>query len=273
MLPWPMQEDRAACSSRLGLDDPDLVRPAVMDEATLAYRRLIDRFGKRTEKLGHLHHTGTIRSSVGDDEFAPSSSAASVGRYSAPGAISDRRPKVVRTRHMWVRTLGVRSGTMRRGLLAIPLYFGAVGVGHIALAVIWSAQTTGLPRDGQAFSGTFILGAGFVVLGILAALVVLPFERSPTALARASLAGLVVAATVVAYTASRGYLMGGLTSGTPCIVIGVCTSGPICAPPGGPTYIADAQPDVFLMLLASIGAFALAHLVARLQERRAISFV
>ncbi len=30
------------------------------DEATLAYRRLLDRFGKRTQKLGHLHHTGEI---------------------------------------------------------------------------------------------------------------------------------------------------------------------------------------------------------------------
>jgi hypothetical protein len=38
-----------------------------MSEATLASRRLLERFGKRTEKLGHLHHTGSIRSSVGDD--------------------------------------------------------------------------------------------------------------------------------------------------------------------------------------------------------------
>jgi hypothetical protein len=38
-----------------------------MSEATLAYRRLLGRFGKRTEKLGHMHHTGTVESSVGDD--------------------------------------------------------------------------------------------------------------------------------------------------------------------------------------------------------------
>jgi hypothetical protein len=38
-----------------------------MSEATLAFRRVLDRFAKRTEKLGHLHHTGTIESSVGDD--------------------------------------------------------------------------------------------------------------------------------------------------------------------------------------------------------------
>ena len=37
-----------------------------MSEATLAYRRLLDRFGKRTEKLSHLDHTGTIRSSVNE---------------------------------------------------------------------------------------------------------------------------------------------------------------------------------------------------------------
>jgi hypothetical protein len=37
-----------------------------MSEETLAFRRLLDRFGKRTEKLGHLHHTGEIRSTVND---------------------------------------------------------------------------------------------------------------------------------------------------------------------------------------------------------------
>jgi len=38
-----------------------------MSVETLAFRRLLERFGKRTDKLGHLHHTGTIRSNVGDD--------------------------------------------------------------------------------------------------------------------------------------------------------------------------------------------------------------
>jgi hypothetical protein len=37
-----------------------------MTEETLAFRRLLGRFGKRTEKLGHLHHVGEIRSSVKD---------------------------------------------------------------------------------------------------------------------------------------------------------------------------------------------------------------
>ena len=49
------------------LDDPNRVRVFVMDEATFTFRRLLDRFGKRTEKLGHLHHIGAIRSSGGDD--------------------------------------------------------------------------------------------------------------------------------------------------------------------------------------------------------------
>jgi hypothetical protein len=38
-----------------------------MSEATFAYRRLLDRYGTRTQKIGHLHHSGEIGSSVGDD--------------------------------------------------------------------------------------------------------------------------------------------------------------------------------------------------------------
>jgi len=37
-----------------------------MSEGTLAYRRLLDRFGTRTQKLDHLHHAGTVPSSVSD---------------------------------------------------------------------------------------------------------------------------------------------------------------------------------------------------------------
>jgi hypothetical protein len=48
------------------LDDPERVGPLVMSEVTLAYRRLLDRFGSRTQKLGHFHHTGTIQSTVSD---------------------------------------------------------------------------------------------------------------------------------------------------------------------------------------------------------------
>ena len=161
---------------------------------------------------------------------------------------------------------------MRRGLLAIPLYLCAVGIGHIALAVTWYDRTTGLPRDGQAFSGTMVLGAAFVLLGLIATPVMLLLERSVAALAFGSLSAFLVAASVVAYTASRGYLFGGTSEGTPCIP----SNGPsdtACVPPGGPTYIADAQPDLSVMLLASIGAYALAHVAMRLRlasARRAI---
>lgn len=152
---------------------------------------------------------------------------------------------------------------MRRGALAIPLYFMAVGLAHIALALIWSDQTTGLPRDGQAFSGTAVLGIGFVFLGLLATGPALALERSLVGLARGAVAAAIVAAAVVLYTASRGYLMGGLTGGPPCIVE---ANAPVCAPGGG-VYIADAQPDAFLMLVAAIGAYALAHVIARVRER------
>ncbi len=37
-----------------------------MSVETLAFRRLLDRFGTRTQKLGHLRHTGTVQSTVSD---------------------------------------------------------------------------------------------------------------------------------------------------------------------------------------------------------------
>jgi hypothetical protein len=153
---------------------------------------------------------------------------------------------------------------VRKGALAIPLYFIAVGVGHVALAVNWSERTTGLPRDGQAFSGTTVLGIGFVFLGLLAFILARALEGGPAALARGTVAALLVAGGVVAYTASRGYLIGGLTGGPPCITE---PSGPICAPGAG-TYIADARPDLLVMLFAVVVAWALAHVAARLWERR-----
>jgi len=175
----------------------------------------------------------------------------------------DATPRVEKSHHSKrdERELGDH---VRRGVLAIPLYLFAVGVGHSALALYWYDRTTGLPRDGQAFSGTFVLGVGLVVLSILTALVALRFDRSRLALARGSVAALLVAALVVGYTASRGYLLGGVTDGPPCIVE---ATGPVCAPGGG-TYIADARPDGFVILLGIIPAFALAHAAARIQERR-----
>jgi hypothetical protein len=154
---------------------------------------------------------------------------------------------------------------VRKGALAVPGYFVAVGVGHIALALSWSEKTVGLPRDGQAFSATAILGVGFVLLGLIAFPAALACERSIGALARGMLAAIVVAGAAVAYTASRGYLMGGITGGSPCIVE---PSGPVCAPGAG-TYIADARPDPFVMLLAALAAYAIAHIAARLRERAA----
>ena len=153
---------------------------------------------------------------------------------------------------------------MRKGALAIPLYFVAVGVGHVALALNWSERTVGLPRDGQAFSGTVVLGAGFVSLGLLAIAFALALERGPAALFRGTVAGLIVAGAVVAYTASRGYLMGGLSVGAPCITE---PNGPVCAPGAG-TYIADAQPDVMVIFFAAVVAWAGAHVAARVSERR-----
>ena len=49
------------------MDDPGPRLPLVMSVETLAFRRLLDRFGKRTDKLGHLHHTGTVEVTIGDD--------------------------------------------------------------------------------------------------------------------------------------------------------------------------------------------------------------
>ena len=152
---------------------------------------------------------------------------------------------------------------MRRGALAVPIYLSAVGVGHVALAVNWYERTVGLPRDGQAFTGTMVLGVGFVFLGLLAFLAALRLERGVAPFVRATLAAVFVAGVVVAYTASRGYLMGGLGGGPPCITE---RSGPVCAP-GADVYIADARPDVIVMLLAAIAAWALAHAAARVQER------
>lgn len=54
-----------------------------MSEATLAYRRLLERFGKQTEKLGHLHHTGEIRSIVKDGIRTVGSAAVAFGVASA----------------------------------------------------------------------------------------------------------------------------------------------------------------------------------------------
>ena len=158
-----------------------------------------------------------------------------------------------------------RFAGFRKGLAAVPLYFVAVGAGHLALAMVWYDQTTGLARDGQAFSTTFVLGLGFILLGLVAAPFAIPAERDLGGLVRSALSAIVVAAVVVAYTASRGYQVGGVAGELHCIV----EQGREICPRGDGTYIMDARPDVFVMILAAIGAYALSHIVTRLSQRGA----
>src|SRR6266542_5404303 len=152
----------------------------------------------------------------------------------------------------------------RKGLAAVPLYFVAVGIGHLALAMVWYDRTTGLARDGQAFSGTMVLGLGFILLGLVTAPFAIPAERELGGLVRGALGALAVAGAVVTYTASRGYLEGGTPGELNCI-IEQCRQ--LC-PPGDGTWIMDARPDVFVMLLAVVAAYALAHIVTRLSQPR-----
>jgi hypothetical protein len=51
------------------VDDPKPVRPLLISEEALAFRRWVERFGSATPKLGHLPHAGTVRSSIGDDRI------------------------------------------------------------------------------------------------------------------------------------------------------------------------------------------------------------
>lgn len=151
----------------------------------------------------------------------------------------------------------------RRGLAAVPVYFVAVGAGHCALAVVWTNNTAGVPKDGQAFSGTFLLGLGFILLGLFAAPYAIPAERDLGGIVRGGLGAVGVAAAVVAYTASRGYDTGGVAGELRCIV----EQGRQICPPGDGTYIRDARPDVFVMILSAVGAYALSHIVTRLSDR------
>ena len=51
------------------VDDPTLHRPLLMTPETIAFRRWLERFGTVSQKAGHLYHTGTVRSSVGEDRI------------------------------------------------------------------------------------------------------------------------------------------------------------------------------------------------------------
>jgi len=149
-----------------------------------------------------------------------------------------------------------RFSGFRNGVLAVPAYLVFVGVGHTVLAQVMSAQATG-PRDGQAFSGTFVLGLMLVVIGLFALAVAR--ERRAGAIARSAAVGLVIAVAVVGYTYSLGYDMGGVPGERHCIV----EQGREICPSGDGTYIKDARPDLLVIVLAAVGAYALAHALGR----------
>jgi hypothetical protein len=183
------------------------------------------------------------------------------------GALFTRR-RAIRSTQTVARaphTLGRFSG-FRSGALAVPIYLFLVGVGHMRLALLMSDQATG-PRDGQAFSGTFILGLTFVVLGLFALPLALGRERSVSAALRGGLFGLLIALAVVGYTASRGYDRGGVPGEIQCIV----EQGREVCPPGDGTWIKDARPDLVVMLLAAVAAYALAHALGRATSVGAVS--
>jgi hypothetical protein len=156
-----------------------------------------------------------------------------------------------------------RFSGFRIGVLAVPAYLVFVGVGHTWLATVMSEQATG-PRDGQAFSGTFVLGLMLVVVGLFALAVAR--ERGPAPIVRSVVVGLVVAVAVVGYTYTRGYDVGGVAGERHCIV----EQGREICPAGDGTYIKDARPDLLVILLGAVGAYALAHLLGR---RAAVSLV
>lgn len=163
----------------------------------------------------------------------------------------------------------VASGTrvgLRRGIDGIPLYFVAVGAAHAWLATMLYGRTEGLPRDGQAFSGTLFVGILFVFVGLLTTPVALALERDRAGLIRGAIAAVVVAAVVLAYTAVSTALQGYVTGGTPGQVQCIVEQGREICPPGDGTWIRDARPDVFVMFFAVVAAYLLAHVVARMQS-------
>lgn len=153
------------------------------------------------------------------------------------------------------RPLSRLSG-FRIGALVVPAYLVFVGAGHTVLAMFMSSQATG-PRDGQAFSGTFVLGLMLVVVGLFA--LAIARERGLGPIVRSGIIGLVVAVAVVGYTYTRGYDVGGVAGERRCIVE---QGREICAPGDG-TYLKDARPELLVILLGAVGAYALGHLLGR----------
>lgn len=176
----------------------------------------------------------------------------------AGGALLMRRrnaPLPVRRDDRVARAPSRFSG-FRVGALALPAYLVFVGIGHTVLAQVMSAQATG-PRDGQAFSGIFVLGLMLVVIGLFALAVAR--EGGLAAIARAIAVGLAIALAVVGYTYTRGYDVGGVPGERRCIV----EQGREICPEGDGTYIKDARPDVSVIVLGAVGAYALAHFLGR----------
>jgi hypothetical protein len=187
----------------------------------------------------------------------------------AGGALLSRRRAIPPTKEdaRTTHTPGRFSG-FRTGALAVPAYLFFVGVGHMKLAQLMSDQATG-PRDGQAFSGMFVLGLTFVVLSLFAVAVALGRERSASAAVRGGVIGVLIALAVVGYTASRGYERGGVSGEIHCVV----EQGREICPSGDGTWIKDGRPDLIVMLLAAVAAYALAHVVSRATTTGAVSRV
>ena len=151
------------------------------------------------------------------------------------------------------------------GVLAAPFYLWTVGAGHVWLAAQYYERTTGLARDGQAFSGTAVLGLAF--LGLIAAPFALRYEHSWNAFGRGAVAGVLVGAAGVAYTAAATALHGYVTGGTAGEIRCVLEGGREICPPGDGTWIADARTEV-VVLLAGIGiAYVAGNALARYAGR------
>lgn len=152
---------------------------------------------------------------------------------------------------------------LRRGVAAVPLYFIAVGLAHVALAMVFSSRTEGLARDGQAFSGTLVLGVLFVLFGLLMTPFALVLERDSRGLARGAIVAAVLAAIIAGYTAATTAAQGYVTGGTPGVLNCIVEQGRQICPRGDGTWIMDARPDVLVMILALFGAYLAAHIIAR----------
>ena len=161
-----------------------------------------------------------------------------------------------------------RSG-FRKGALAVPPYLILVGIAHVALALEFSRRTEFLARDGQAFSGTAVIGVLFVFAGLLAFGFALAFERDLAGLARGAIAALVMTAVVAGYTAASTAVLGYFTGGTPGVLRCIVEGGREICPPGDGTWIADARTDVLVLMAGALVAYFISHAIARWREATA----